>query len=80
MKIGDAKVALFKDYAQNWGSITDEQALQYSRRSQDFHVSVRELRQRYIPIVDKVLPGKKTATFFQLDRHIAELLDLQLAS
>ncbi len=43
-------------------------------------MSVRELRQRYIPIVDKVLPGKKTATFFQLDRHIAELLDLQLAS
>jgi len=28
----------------------------------------------------KVLPGKKAALFFQLDRRIAVLLDLQLAS
>ena len=43
MKIGDAKVALFKEYAQNWGSITDEQALLYVRRSQDVDVSVARI-------------------------------------
>ena len=43
-------------------------------------MSVRELREKYVPIVNEVPPGKKTATFFQLDRRIAELLDLQLAS
>ena len=80
MKIGDTKVALIKEYAQNWGSVTDEQALQYLRRSQDVEESVVQLRKKYVPIVSKVLPGKKTATFFQLDRRIALLLDLQLAS
>ena len=79
-KIGDSKLALIKEYAQNWGSVTDEQARQYFQRSQDIEQSVIQLRQKYFPIVGKVLPGKKTATFFQIDRRIALLLDVQLAS
>jgi hypothetical protein len=39
-----------------------------------------QLRQKHVPIVSRVLPGKKTATFFQLDSRIALLLDVQLAS
>jgi len=79
-KIGDAKVALIKEYAQNWGTITDDQALNYLNRSQDINESVIKLRQKYLPIVNQVLPGKKTATFFQLDRRIEMLFDVQLAS
>jgi hypothetical protein len=79
-KIGDAKVALIKDYAQNWGSVSNEQALGYWQRSQDIEQSVLQLRQKYGPIVGKVLPGKKAVTFFQMDRRIALLLDLQLAA
>ena len=79
-KIGDAKVALIKEYAQNWGSVTDAQAMQYWQRSQDIEQSAFQLRQKYVPIVGQVLPGKKTVTFFQLDRRIALLLDVQLAS
>jgi hypothetical protein len=79
-KIGDAKLALIKDYAQNWGSVTNEQALQYWQRSQDIEQSVLQLRQKYVPIVGKVLPGKKAVTFFQMDRRIALLLDVQLAA
>jgi hypothetical protein len=33
-----------------------------------------------VPIISTVLPGQKTATFFQIDRRIAMLIDLQLAS
>ncbi len=79
-KIGDSKLALIKEYAQNWGSVTDEQALQYFQRSQDIEQSVIQLRQKYFPIVGKILPGKKTASFFQMDRRIGLLLDVQLAS
>jgi hypothetical protein len=35
-----------------------------------------KLRQQYVP----VLPGKKAATFFQLDRRISTMIDLQLTS
>jgi len=33
-----------------------------------------------IPFVNEVLPGKKTATFFQLDRRAQVMIDIQLAS
>ncbi len=42
--------------------------------------SLVQLRQKYIPIVQEVLPGKKTAMFFQMDRRVALMIDLQLAS
>jgi hypothetical protein len=79
MRIGDAKLVLIKEYA-NWGGVTDEQALSYLQRSQNIEESVLELRRKYVPIIEKVLSGKKTATFFQLDRRIGLLLDVQLAS
>ena len=79
-KIGDAKVALIKEYAQNWGSLTDAQALQYLGRSQAIDQSVIDLRKKYVPIVSQVLSGKKTATFFQMDRRIGLMLDLKVAS
>jgi len=42
--------------------------------------SLVQLRQKYVPIVEKVLPGKKTAMFFQMEKRVALMIDLQLAS
>ena len=39
-----------------------------------------QTRQKYIPIVEKVLPGRKAALFFQIDRRLYALMDLQVAS
>src|SRR5277367_2036057 len=33
---------------------------------------------KYVPVVSQVLPGKKAATFFQLDRRLNVIIDLQL--
>jgi hypothetical protein len=66
-KIGDAKLALIKEYAQNWGTVTDQQALDYLKRSEEICESAIQLRKKYLPLVNQVLPGKKTATLFQLD-------------
>jgi hypothetical protein len=79
-KIGDVKLALIKEYAQNLDTATDEQALDYLKRSEEISESVIQLRKRYVPLVDQVLPGKKTATFFQLERRIEMLLDVEVAS
>jgi len=79
-KLGDQKYALIKEYAQGFGSLTDDQALSLAKRSLAQDEAVTALRTKYLPIVNKVLPGKKAATFFQLDRRVALLLDLQLAS
>jgi hypothetical protein len=79
-KIGDAKLVLIKEYAQNLDTITDEQALDYLKRSEEISQSVIQLRKKYVPAVNQVLPGKKTATFFQLERRIEMLLDVEVAS
>jgi len=49
-------------------------------RSLTLDKSVEDLRIKYMPIFNNVLPGKKTATFFQIERRITALIDLQLAS
>jgi hypothetical protein len=79
-KINDGKYALIKEYATNWGSITDEQAASLIKRSLAVDESVAQLRLKYDPMFSQVLPGKKVATFFQLDRRLSNIIDLQLAS
>jgi hypothetical protein len=79
-KIGDTKLSLIKEYVQNLDTATDEQALDYLKRSEEISESVIQLRKRYVPLVNQALPGKKTATFFQLERRIEMLLDVEVAS
>jgi hypothetical protein len=79
-KIGDQKYALIKEYAQNFGSLTDAQARGLTDRSLALDDAIAQLRIKYVPIISKVLPGTKTATFFQIDRRLSTLIDLQVAS
>ena len=79
-KIGDTRFGLIKEYATNYNTLTDTQADDLITRMIGVDESLVQLRQKYIPIVEKVLPGKKTAMFFQMDRRVALMIDLQLAS
>jgi len=79
-KINDTKYAVIKEYANNWGSITDPQALDLTKRYMNVDLSVAQLRLKYLPIFQTVLPGKKVATFFQIERRLQMIIDLQLAS
>ena len=78
--INDKKFALIQDYADNWGKLTNEQSLMFARQWLDSDIATAQLRQKYVPIVAKVLEGRKTATFFQLDRRIAMMMELQVSS
>src|SRR5580693_7895165 len=69
--LGDQKYALIKEYAQNFGSLTDAQAQNLLNRSLALDAAATQLRIKYVPIVNKVLPGTKTATFFQMERRIS---------
>jgi hypothetical protein len=80
IKINDKKYALIKQYAESWGAITDDQAMIWMRDWLDVDTAVTQLRSKYVPLVRTVLPGKKAATFFQLDRRVSEMIDLQISS
>ena len=67
--INDKKFTLIQNYADNWGKLNDEHSLSFIRQWTDADIAVTQLRQKYVAIVSKVLDGKKTATFMQLDRR-----------
>jgi hypothetical protein len=79
-RINDTRTAIIKEYSEDYGTLTDEQADNLIRRWLDTDIEQTKLRQRYVAIFRKVLPGKKAATFFQLDRRISTMIDLQVTS
>jgi hypothetical protein len=78
--VNDQKYALLKQYAEMWATMTDEDALIYVRHWLEADGQAQALRLRYVPVVSQALPGKKAATFFQLDRRLNMIIDLQLFS
>lgn len=79
-KQNDQFYALIKEYAVNQKTMTDAQAVSLIKRWIDAQAEMIKIKQKYIPIVEKVIPGKKAALFFQLDRRLSALMDLQVAS
>jgi hypothetical protein len=80
LAINDKKFGLIQEYADNWGKMTNDQSLLFARNWLDMDIAIAQLRQRYVPLVAKVLDGRKTTTFFQLDRRIAMMMELQVSS
>jgi hypothetical protein len=79
VKINNSKYALIKEYLQS-SNMTDEQADSLAKRWVDVDASVAQLRLKYIPIFRGALSAKGTAMFFQIDRRVQMMIDLQLAS
>ena len=79
VNINNAKYALIKEYVQNT-NMTEEQADSLTKKWLEVDESVVQLRLKYIPIFRRELSAKRTALFFQIDRRVQMLIDLQLAS
>ena len=79
-KLGDARYALIKEYANHYEDMTDAEAETLVRKMAALDEQTADLRQQWIPKFGEVLTGKQTALFFQLDRRINLLLDVQFAA
>jgi hypothetical protein len=79
-EVNNRKYALLKQYAEMWATMTDQDALIYVRNWLEADEQAQALRLKYVPVVSQVLPGRKAATFFQLDRRLNMMIDLQLFS
>jgi hypothetical protein len=80
IKANDERWALIKDYAANYNTMTDAQAENYIKRSTDVDQQLLALRMKYVPVFEKVISPKKTALWYQIDRHIDLLINLQLST
>jgi hypothetical protein len=80
VSINNEKYALIKQYGQNYDTMTDAQADDWTQRLVKLDINVADLRQKYWANFRKVLPAKKTALYEQVERRAQMLIDIQLAS
>lgn len=80
IKNSDVRFALIKEYAANYDTMTDAMAKSLVNRWGGVDQAFANTRVQWMPKFEAVLPGKKAALFYQLDRRVAALIDLQLSS
>lgn len=80
IKPNDERWAVIKDYAANYNTMTDAQAQDYIKRSTAVDQQLLALRMKYVPVFEKVISPKKTALWYQIDRRIDLLINLQLST
>ena len=80
IKPNDERWALIKEYAANYNTMTDAQAQDYVKRATAVDQQLLQMRLKYVPVFEKVISAKKTALWYQIDRHIDLMINLQLSS
>jgi hypothetical protein len=80
MKINDEKYQLIKRYAKNLDATSDDRLDQTVKDWLKLDQSATQLRVKYLPMFRSVIPAKSVARFYQLDKRIGNLIELQLAS
>jgi hypothetical protein len=76
----DERWAVIKDYAANYTTMTDAQAQDYIKKSTAIEQQLLALRMKYVPVFEKVISPKKTALWYQIDRRVDLLINLQLST
>jgi len=79
-KLGDEKLAIVNDYAQNFLTMSNEKANQIAERVIALDDQRMVLKKKYYELMKKVLPAVLAVRFFQVDNQLQLLIDLQIAS
>jgi len=79
-EIDDERFNMLHSYAQSYRTMSNDDSLIFMRRWLELDEKIVQLRSRYLPQFKEVLPGKKAATFFQLDERISMMISLELSS
>ncbi len=79
-RIGDLRVANIKDYAANYGSITDQKAEELVMKALEFQTKRLELKKQFFSKFAKALSPKLAAKFFQVEHQLQLILDLQISA
>ena len=79
-QIGDIRVANIKDYAEHYGSVTDQKAEELIAKSLEFQTKRLELKRQYFPRFAQALSPKLAAKFFQVENQLQLIIDLQISA
>ncbi len=78
--LDDSRVAVIKQYAQKYPNLTDAEAKAMAERMFEYDSRLAELKKKYFKKFNKVLPALTVTKFFQLDRRIELLADMNVES
>jgi hypothetical protein len=79
-KIGDKRLALIKDYAAHYDSMTDDKAKALANQALDLQSQRTSLLKKYYKKFDKVLGATDAAKLVQVESLVNSLMDVQVAA
>jgi hypothetical protein len=79
-RLGDAKLALINDYADNFKSMTDDKAGELTNKAVELDIQRTSLLKQYLPEFQKALTNRRAAQFYQIEMPLLKIVDLQIAA
>jgi hypothetical protein len=79
-KLADERVAMIKEYADSYGTVTDALADSLARKAIDIDRRRSALLEKYYDRVKTSLSPKTAARFLQVEHQLLLLIDLQIAA
>jgi hypothetical protein len=78
--LNDERITLIKDFATQYGAITDPAAKDLMKRAFKLHDQRMDLLEQYAGKVEKSLGGRVAARWAQVENALLALVDVQVAS
>jgi hypothetical protein len=78
--VDDRRVAIIKEYAEKYLTLTDADAKSMAERMFDCDSSLAALKKKYFKKFNTVLPALTVTKFFQLEHRIDLLMDMKVES
>jgi hypothetical protein len=77
-RVDDRRASVIKEYTQKYPNLTDAEAKSMADQMLDCESRLAELKKKYYKKFNKVLPALTVTKFFQLDRRIDLMMDMQV--
>lgn len=79
IKVGDRLLALITTYAQNYRGLSDEMAGKLLTDYLGIEKARLQVKNKYLPRFQKVLPPKKVARYYQVENKLDVIIQAELA-
>ena len=77
-KLDDRRVAVIKEYVHKYPDLTDAEAKAMATQMLECNLQLAELKKKYYRKFNKVLPALTVTKFFQLERRVDLMMDMQV--
>ena len=79
-KLDDGRVVVIKEYTQKYPNLTDAEAKEMADQMLECDSRLAALKKKYYKKFNKVLPALTVSKFFQLERRVDLMMDMQVES